>query len=123
MADDPFTLVVAPDSAGDAAGVLFQDSGDGYAYRSGEYSYAQYEYTGKTLTATMLHAGKSYAAANLIERIEVLGWRGAPPNAVRLSRPVEESRDLEFRVSAETGRLVIRKPGVLMASEWQITIS
>ena len=37
MAHDPYTLVVAPDSGGGAAGELYLDEGDGYAYKEGAY--------------------------------------------------------------------------------------
>lgn len=39
---DPLTLVVALDDAGRASGMLYEDAGDGYGYRDGEYLLTRY---------------------------------------------------------------------------------
>lgn len=42
---DPLTLVVCPDARGQAAGVLYEDAGDGYAYAEGEFLRTTYQCT------------------------------------------------------------------------------
>lgn len=39
---DPLTLIVSLDESGKAAGILYEDSGDGYGYRNGEYRLTRY---------------------------------------------------------------------------------
>jgi alpha 1,3-glucosidase len=120
MAHDPFTLVVARDSKGEASGRLFLDPGDGYAYRNGDYAYVEYALTGGVLSSTLLHSSKAYSPLNELERIELLG--GPAPSAVTLTVD-GVTRALEFRHVAETNRVVIRKPAVPMAAVWSIAIS
>ena len=40
---DPLTLIVSLDAAGGASGTLYEDAGDGYGYRNGEYRLATYK--------------------------------------------------------------------------------
>jgi len=123
MADDPFTLVIAPDLHGGATGRLFLDSGDGYSYREGEYAYMKYELRAGELVATPVPRVGSlpvYTPPNVLERVELLGMR--TPTAVTL-RYGREERPLEFVHVAATDRVVIRKPSVPMAAEWSIVLS
>ena len=39
---DPLTLVICPDEAGTADGLLYEDAGDGFAYQGGDYRLAHY---------------------------------------------------------------------------------
>ncbi|MCW5765138.1 MAG: DUF5110 domain-containing protein [Phycisphaeraceae bacterium] len=39
---DPLTLIVAPDSAGEASGLLYEDAGDGFEYLKGQYLLSRY---------------------------------------------------------------------------------
>jgi alpha-glucosidase len=49
---DPLTLVVAPDSKGFATGALYEDSGDGYGFETGDYAVHRFEahLNGRSLT-------------------------------------------------------------------------
>ena len=40
---DPLTLLVSLDADGKASGVLYEDAGDGYGYRDGDYLLTQYK--------------------------------------------------------------------------------
>uniref|UniRef100_A0A7S2J457 Glycosyl hydrolase family 31 C-terminal domain-containing protein n=1 Tax=Haptolina brevifila TaxID=156173 RepID=A0A7S2J457_9EUKA len=122
MATDPFTLVVAADSAGYAAGKLFLDEGDGYSYRKGHYAYMRYELAGGALSSKPVpRVGDTptYQAPNMLERVELMGM--GVPKAVKI-RHAGEERALEFTHVPATNRLVIRKPAVPMAAEWSIII-
>ena len=120
MAKDPYTLIVAPDAAGDAVGELYLDAGDGFEYQTGAYALRRYTLSaGATLTSRALHASASYAPTNTLERLEILGTR--PPAKVLLQYQGEE-RELEATWSEATGRTIVRKPDVPMAADWTITL-
>jgi alpha 1,3-glucosidase len=119
MANDPFTLTIAPDGAGEAAGRLYLDAGDGYAYRAGKYAYRKYSYAAGKLTSAALHADPEYAPPNLLERIEVLGV--SEPKSAVLTVGGKTS-ELGVTFAASTKRLVVRMPNVPMASDWTIEL-
>ena len=120
MADDPFTLVVAPTSGGSASGRLYLDSGDGYSYRKGAYAYWKFDLSEGQLTAKPLHKSDTYSPSNVLERLELLNT--APPESITLSTADGATRELTFTHVAATNRLVVRKPDVPVASGWSITI-
>lgn len=83
---NPLTLLVSLDGEGRAEGVLYEDSGDGYGYRTGEYLLTRYRAAreGKTVT------------------ISVAGTDGRMP---RPERQVEVRIILDLQARAdETGR-------------------
>jgi alpha-glucosidase len=45
MSGDSLTLLVCLDEKGEAVGTLYEDAGDGFAYRTGDYSLSQLEAT------------------------------------------------------------------------------
>jgi len=120
MGADPYTLVIAPDGGGGAEGTLFLDAGDGYGYQNGEFQYVTYKYAGGVLSVSKAEGG-TYAATNELERVELLGV--AAPTSVTLKQ-AGVTKELTFTYVAETKRLVIRKPAVLMApaAAWTITL-
>ncbi len=123
MGNDPYTLVVAPDLRGAAEGKLFLDSGDGYAYRNGDFAYRSYSFAADTLMSHSLHSSASYIANNVLERVEIIGrseWLKSI-KSVRLTVGKAVS-ELGFHHADETRRLVVRKPGVLMDSDWSIEL-
>ncbi|MCW5767139.1 MAG: DUF5110 domain-containing protein [Phycisphaeraceae bacterium] len=76
---DPLTLYVSLDAGGKATGTLYEDAGEGYAYRNGEYLRTTY-------TAT--RAGDTVS-------VEIAGTRGS------MARP---NRNLVVRVMLDDGR-------------------
>jgi len=121
MAHDPFTLVIAPDGAGSAAGRLYLDPGDGYAYRKGQYAYQKYAFAGGVLTSSALHASAEYVPSNWLERVEVL----SAPSQVTAATLTHNgaTRTLDVRYATATGRLVVRMPDVPMVDSWTITLN
>ena len=121
MTHDPFTLVIAPDAAGSAAGRLYLDPGDGYGYRKGQYAYQKYALAGGVLSSTSLHASAEYVPTNRLERVELLG--PAPPGVTGATLTHNgATRTLDVRYATETGRLIVRMPDVPMADSWTITL-
>ena len=121
MADDPFTLVVAPAAARTASGRLYLDPGDSYGYRKGEYAYWKFEWTAEgVLRAKPVHTSAAYVPRNMLERLELLDT--SLPASVTLTTADGATRPLTFAHIAATNRLVVRKPDVPIASEWTVTI-
>jgi alpha 1,3-glucosidase len=120
MGQDPFTLVVAPDSAGFAEGELYLDAGDGYEYKTGAYALRRFTFSeGTTLASSALHASEAFAPPNRLERLEILGVR-TPARVVLTYEGV--TRDLEASWCEATGRTVVRKPDVPIAADWTIAL-
>jgi len=122
MADDPFTLVVAPSAARTASGRLYLDPGDGYGYRKGEYAYWKFEWAAEgVLRAKPVHTSAAYVPRNMLERLELLDT--PLPASVTLTTADGATRPLTFSHVATTNRLVVRKPDVLVASAWTVTLT
>jgi len=119
MVRDPFTLVVAVDSSGAARGSLFLDAGDGYGYQQGEYHLCAFSFAAGVLKNEAAHASAAYKPQNVLERVELLGVP-LPAKVTLLADGTEV--ELGFGWSEERQRLTVRKPGVLMAAEWAITL-
>ena len=128
QARDPYTLVVAPDAAGEAAGALYIDDGISFDYaRTGAFDLVRFRLApqqqkqgGSTLTATV--EARAYATPVGIERIVVLGAAAAPHSvtiAVAGSAPVP----VEFVHNAEAQTLTLKKPVPSVLSDWTITIA
>lgn len=80
MAKDPFTLVVALDFDGRAAGDLYLDDGRSFAFARGEYAHRRFEFADGVLRCRAFDAnppgvppGKWRADGLAIERVVVLG--------------------------------------------------
>jgi len=131
MANDPFTLTIAPDAEGGAVGRLYLDAGDGYEYRQGAYAYRKFSYapsTGPAVPATLsslaLHSDPSYSPPNELERIELLASPTAAAKLAKVTLEVKgETRTLDFRYVQATGRLVVRAPKVGVAEDWKMAFS
>ena len=120
MLHDPYTLVVAPDAKGAAEGELYMDEGDGYGYRDADaYHLRRFRFSAGTLTSSATHAGQGWQPTNTLERVEVLGT--AAPSRITLTHK-GATRELSFYMADATNRLVIRKPDVPVADDWQITL-
>jgi len=122
MVNDPYTLTVAPDTAGEAVGRLYLDPGDGFEYRTGAYAYRKFTYAAGTLTSAALHASSAYTPSNLLERLEVLMPAATKVGSVTLTYK-GESKPLEFSYVEKSGRLVVRAPLVPVADDWTIAIA
>ena len=105
---------------GAAEGELYLDEGDGYGYRdAAAYHLRRFSYSAGTLASTATHAGQSWRPTNTLERVEVLG--AAEPKRVSMTHN-GATTELTFHMDDDRNRLVIRKPDVPMADDWQVTL-
>ncbi len=75
------TLLVSPDEAGNAEGLLYEDEGEGYGYRDGAYLLARYRATRSERGWTVEAASSEGAWARPRRRVEVLVLPGEGPRS------------------------------------------
>jgi alpha-glucosidase len=68
---DPLTLIVSLDKDGKATGELYEDTGDGWAFRDGEYLLTRYEASTEGKTVTIKIAGTEGKMPRPSRRVEV----------------------------------------------------
>jgi alpha-glucosidase len=93
---DPLTLIVSLDAEGKASGTLYEDAGEGFAYREGEFLLTRYEATrvGTTVTvkATTVDGKMARPARGVVVRVlldngrEAVG-RGTDGGEIRVDLP------------------------------------
>jgi len=115
MINDPYTLTVALDGEGKAAGSLYIDDGQSYEYRDGKNVYIRFNFSDGKLTAS--RGDGTHQTAAWLEAVKVLGWP-SKPSSVALG-----GNSLGFKYDAGTQVLTVRKPGVnLSEKNWSIDI-
>lgn len=122
QAQDPYTLIVALDESQGAKGSLYVDDGRSFAFLQGVYLEAEITYSARRLTYRLVHQGlPDYQHA--IERIVVIGAdAGAPGASVSDGRQVDVEWGPVTQGQVKGGALVIRQPGVTIASDWTIQL-
>lgn len=127
QAQDPFTLVVALDAAGQAAqGRLYIDDGRTYAFLEGVYIDADITFEGgTTLKYVPRHAGAPLALS--FERVVVLGYPFKSPTAVYSARYEESGAVVEVSREAvgggtEATALVYRNPATPVRKAWTLVL-
>ncbi len=123
MRHDPYTLVVALDKNNRAQGTLYIDDGISYDYKnSKKMLHMQFSYDNGMLTGTQL-ATPSYETRSWLEKVVVLGLNKAPASdTATLKTPSGAEKKLSTTYDAKKKTLVVRKPGVNMAEDWQIEL-
>lgn len=111
MKDDPFHVVVALDARGAAAGELYVDDGESYAYTDGAYLL-------ETMTAadgriSSVSSGHGVGSALEVEKISVLG--GRTPVSVTAS---QDGLLWPVRFTAHDHYVVVEQPGVEVGRDW-----
>uniref|UniRef100_F7FGD1 Neutral alpha-glucosidase AB n=1 Tax=Macaca mulatta TaxID=9544 RepID=F7FGD1_MACMU len=119
MKDDPITLFVALSPQGTAEGELFLDDGHTFNYETRqEFLLRRFLFSGNTLVSSSADPEGHFETPIWIERVVIIG-AGKPAAAVLQTKGSPESR-LSFQHDPETSVLVLRKPGINVASDWSI---
>lgn len=125
MANDPYTLTIAPSSAGSASGQVFMDDGESFAFTNGAFSLLSLAYANAgseaTLTASVVDGGVGFQPSNSVERIRILGVERAPSAVTSTSGT--HTAAVTFAFDSASGVLTLRKPVEVLASSWNIKIS
>ncbi|KAF8937068.1 hypothetical protein BGZ47_009200 [Haplosporangium gracile] len=72
MENDPFTLVIAVDSKGEASGRLYLDDGETFEYTRGDYILREFKVQGKVLTSRSLNRQESETEWSFVQRFSSL---------------------------------------------------
>jgi len=124
MHEDPITLIVAPDKEGKASGTLYLDDGKSFEYREGAKLYMQFTYDNGKLESKMITPTGSYTTEVWLYKVKILGQDSrtvSTQGLATLKSPGSESQ-LNTSFSHTTGVLTIRKPGVNLGIEWNISL-
>ena len=120
MVGDPFTLQVALDHAHSASGELYLDDFNSFDYQKGVYLTQRFTFQDNTLVASSQHPS-ALSVKNTIERIRILGYP-KEPTSIHLVSSSSSNTPLEFSYSSSSKILTIRKPQILITSEFKIEI-
>ncbi|GBB86982.1 hypothetical protein RclHR1_13430006 [Rhizophagus clarus] len=148
MYSDPFTLLVALNKKGEAAGTLYLDDGKTYEYQKGHYIHRNFNFTSGRFISTSFNkqvqdSENNYIKTNKdlrIERIIVLGVDRSPKNIIGYYNDlIDDKKELKFSlggiddikgiVSASIGVsveeiskdiIIIRDPKLLVKRDWTI---
>ena len=119
---DPYTLVVAPDSSGGAAGGLYLDDEISLAYDTvGAFAVRRLVYKDGVLTCSAAAPGYTYDPVNTVERVELAGQAAAPTSV--LLRSAAGERELLFSHDSAARVTTIKKPDVRVAEDWSIVLN
>lgn len=128
MENDPFTLVIALDSEGEASGRLYLDDGESFEYTRGDYILREFKVQGRVLTSRSLNRQGSEAEWSFIRRfsslkVERIVFQG-------LSRPVSHVV-IDGRPTAAESRhdvaggqyvVVVSKANLSVGQDWSVTL-
>ncbi|XP_047740742.1 neutral alpha-glucosidase AB-like, partial [Hyalella azteca] len=126
MRDDPYTLIVALDKDGNAAGDLYIDDEHTTGYKNNEYLYIQLKFSKNELSSSVVEPqSPTYSTKSWLERVVVLGL-ATPPTKVTLTLKGGKVVSLEGSYSAArdgvASRLIIRKPDINIAQTYTIAL-
>ncbi|XP_023749340.1 probable glucan 1,3-alpha-glucosidase [Lactuca sativa] len=129
MENDPYTLVIALDSSGEAEGELYIDDGKSYDFKNGAYIHRRFLFSNGKLTsvnlATSASVGPMFLSDCTIERIILLGQTSKPKSArIEPANRVTEVElgPIQTRVGVRPSVLTIRKPNVKVSEDWSIQL-
>ncbi|XP_076972096.1 neutral alpha-glucosidase AB isoform X1 [Tamandua tetradactyla] len=119
MTNDPITLFVALSLQGTAQGELYLDDGHTFTYQTHhKFLLRQFSFSGNTLVSSSADLKGHFETPIWIERVVIIG-AGKPAAVVLQTKGFPESR-LSFQHDPETSVLILRKPGVNVATDWSI---
>lgn len=138
MWQDPYTLIIALNQKGEAAGQLYTDDGTGYGFTQGEYVWRQFEIKDRVLRS-VVHEESKEVKGNVwerkiqhveVEQVVILGMENRP-ESVRIGKggaDVQWSWEDGAGAGSKGGeerkasRLVLKKPGVGITGDWELEI-
>lgn len=118
-AHDPYTLLIILDKQGQAKGDLYHDDFYTFDYKKGQYIHREFIYANNKLTSRNLN-DYQFPTDVWIERIQIIGIQNHLKN-IRLTAP-GLAVAVESTYNAEKKLLTIRKPGVKITADFEISL-
>jgi alpha 1,3-glucosidase len=114
MRFDPYTLVIALDSNGEAHGNLYIDDGETFDYQHGEFVYLTLNVRDGVISSRVLDG--SMNVVNKLEKIIILGAD------VKTATVTQDGESWDAQVKANDTYTIIKNPKVIMGKPWSIKI-
>ncbi|XP_052275424.1 neutral alpha-glucosidase AB-like isoform X2 [Dreissena polymorpha] len=121
MVHDPFTLVVCLNKNGFANGSLYVDDYHTFNYRKGEYILRYFTFEHNELLSQLGDQFGKTATREWVEKVIIVGLKAEPKSVTLRSKGVESY--LAWSFNSASGQLIIRKPGVNIATDFSIKLS
>ena len=131
MHGDPYTLIFALDSNGEASGNIYIDDGRSFENESGSYSFSTISISNGTIDArnlqydgtTIDEMKRKQTCAKFggrVEKIVVLGMRNV--ELVRRIGKTDDSESTGYEFLVVDGTLVIKDPKMSVCEQWKFQI-
>ncbi|MEE6526659.1 hypothetical protein FKM82_027435, partial [Ascaphus truei] len=105
---------------GEAQGELYLDDGHSFNYEKNQFLYRGFNYSRGDLTASSLDPRGVFETPSWIERVIIIG--AASPTSATLRLPDGSETPLEFDYNPNTAVIIVRKPGVNIASDFTLSL-
>ena len=125
MIHDPYTLVIAPDSNGEASGELCLDDGKSYGFKSGSFTLMKFTYSYRSGIQAEVVAGgeKSFVGwRNKVERIAISGLDFGAIKSVAIESGKSADRVIAVEYLTDCNVAIFRKPDMEVGTNWKLNI-
>ncbi|KAG2734879.1 hypothetical protein G9P44_002885 [Scheffersomyces stipitis] len=124
MANDPYTLIVAPDSNGNANGKLYIDDGESFGYTKGESIIIEFQFSKKLgLSAKVSSIDVNYVGSLSSIEIEKIVIISHPQSQISEVKLRQSSNSWNARFSTSRDKLIIHNPKLKVAADWSATFA
>ena len=122
MANDPITLIIALDKNHQAKGSLYIDDGKSFNYKTkNEFVLIEFDFANDKLTG-LLKSKPGYECKSWLEKVVIMGYDQGYPKNAKIVSPLSGEEVLKTSWNSEQKQLTIRRPGVNICSDWEVTI-
>merc|ERR1712137_29513 len=123
MENDPYTLVIALDSKGEAQGDLYFDDGVSFDYQNSKRNYRQFKFSNNQIKSYSKDSSFMESSV-VIERIVILGLNQFVSTATISQQGFQLTAQIYEQVSPSGEKVyIIKKPNALAAYDWKIELS
>ncbi|SCU78050.1 LADA_0A03532g1_1 [Lachancea dasiensis] len=124
MENDPFTLVIAPDTVGRASGRLYLDDGETFSYQKGAFLEVHLEFEDCMLKSLVKHQPiGTHNFAGKVDKIVIANPNLRRPRHFAIIRQGTEEWKQELKHTENMGVITIENPLLDFNKEWSLDLS